>query len=174
MRWFVPDGIKRPAHIPAGGIVATLDGVSGVSVGGPLPPAGSVWHTARGGWLFHVEQADQPRQRIAFPQDVVTVDDGSGRQWTVTQLLLATPDGFRCALPCTWTADGFLPPECVRDLLERIAQVIDGALGDGAVPYIVCDILALSYYLSHEEVLASGWLTDRAINAIMLGTVRRE
>jgi hypothetical protein len=168
MRWFVRSCGKRPDHLPPGGLSCTIENIHGLVVAGSMAEGESLadWHDLGDGCWFHINKKDQPRLRAHRPELETAVDAGD-MTWTVSQILKPDAGGLRCALPCTWTLAGFVPPAWAVSLMDDLcAFAADPQEYQG--PELACRILGVSYYVSVHEISAAGWLTDIAIQRIIL------
>ena len=170
MRWFLPDQVARPKHFPLGGMRASVGVIAGLSIGGStdgIPE--DAWTWAPDGWAFFVCPGDTPRARASIIEGSAEVKDGAGNEWLVPVLLEQSPHGLRCALPCTWTGDGFNPPAFAEQAIDDLCAFAADPVGNESQgPVLACLLLSMNYHLSHHEIIAAGWLTDRAILRILL------
>jgi len=186
-RWFIPDGIPRPDHLPAGGIsvIKGPDDKSGICVGGPYRPGEPAWSMTRFGWYLHLDGC-HPHQLLRLaPVDGITIPGILDHQWLVPLLLRPAAGGLRCALPQILTDQGFSPPPAFAGLMNRLRDLVgpllteitkaedeqrapDIGFSESETIQLAIDLLAVNYHISRTELITAAWLTDRLTTQILL------
>jgi hypothetical protein len=186
-RWFIPDGVPRPAHLPPGGI-STRTGPSatpGLCVGGPLRADEEGWIPTSPGYFLHLT-GSQPQQFLRMaPAEGVAIAGIADHFWLVPRLLRPAAQGLVCALPQVLTEFGFTPPVAFAGLMQRLRDLVLPALAEiqvserearspslgfdeAAAVQLAIDILAVNYHVSRVELIHLGWMTDLLTTRILL------
>lgn len=186
-RWFIPDGVTRPSHLPAGGIGVRSgpDGLSGLCVGGPYKPGEDGWIRLHPGHWMHLVGC-QPQQFLRMtPVDGATITGLETHQWLVPLLLRPVAGGLRCAMPQVLTEQGFAPPAAYATLMQALRDLMVPALAEIRAAHqeereavlgfaeseavqLAIDLLAINYHLSRSELVHLGWVTDVFVTRILM------
>jgi hypothetical protein len=171
MRWFIPDGSKRPAHIPTGGnsVRHGCNGADGIVVGG-IYEAGD-WVAMPGGWYILHDNDDPACLLRLHTIDSVPVEI-DGRTWLCPRLLEPSAGGWVSAIPRTYGPNGWEDPNELAPLHHRLRAALTQAKAgkhtdDHTLATLAADILACNYYTCLHELGHTGWLTERLAVALM-------
>jgi hypothetical protein len=188
---YCPAGVPRPAHCQHQGSVALKapavgpDGTTGTTWGGAYRPQDkALWSQTRKGWWVNLAGY--------VPQQLVRLDvnprilrfhlvEGTtkGHWWRVPVLLEPVDPkhrlkGFQSALDRIFTVHGLTVPPELEQLQIRLLAVANGiplaktkAARNRAFLALVYGLLALTQVVSEEEILLSGWASERFVSDVV-------
>lgn len=186
-RWYVPEGIARPAHVrlPLGARCAPGVGPDvagggaggGQMIGGTFLPGESGWHKAADGWWVNIGDANpQALVRLDRHPRVLRWEAVPGIRadhwWMVPVLLTPELDQegrsviYVTALDQSWRGDRWADPhdlvELQRRLLNACLAMAPEKLSEQALnelAHLVTDLLKMHHDVTADEMIAGGWLT---------------
>lgn len=179
MRWFLPDGVPRPAHLPPieltgeVGVIRGPSGAAGRLIGGTYQADEPGWVQVAGK-AFHFDSY-WINPTGSTPSHLLRLDARDGpelpgaeptHRWMVPLLLRPSAGSL------VWTGDERLgpngwsvpaPPEPFRTLGLRLrGPLLTGdweSLGDGGVEALAMGLYCANYYLIPIEMQAAAWLS---------------
>lgn len=172
MRWFLPDGVPRPEHLPPLSISGEVSLVVGPS-GGPGRIVGGIYHRDEPGWLKLAQGwwinpiGSKPGLLLRLDaRDGIEIEGADGAVWLVPTLFRPLAGGLVWAGeqrlgPMGWSVPA--PPEPWRTIGLSVRDVIAAgswdALGNDGVTSLALPLLCANYHLIPAELLAANWVT---------------
>ena len=196
-RWYLPQGVDCPDHIPTTMRTLTtrlLDGVGpdavdgafggGTVIGGEYQRGEIGWTKTLGGWWINFTAvAPQVIGRIKTHPRIIrwaSIPGANDGHWWQAPVLLSpfkdddgNPIAYQSALDQHWNGAAWVDAADLEPLQERLRQVAIN-VGNGQVKsdadlfQLVSDILLLGHYLHPHDLAASGWLTKAVLLRVLI------
>jgi hypothetical protein len=179
MRWYLPDGVARPEHLPplsfSGevALVAGPDGKVGRIIGGLYCRDEPGWIELPQGWWINPLNSKPGRVLRLDARPGIEIEGADGAVWLVPTIFSLVAGGLVWAGeqrlgPSGWTVPP--PPEPWRSAAIAARDVIIAGsweeLGNDGVLDLALPILCSNYHLIPAELRVSGWVVPGMIGRI--------
>jgi hypothetical protein len=187
VRWFLPEGVPRPDHLPPSAQVGAVSVIAGPS-GGPGHIIGGVyllgepgWVELPAGWWINAVGSSPSRLLRLDARDGVEIPGADGHRWLVPNLFRPLAGGLVWAGeqrlgPMGWSVPP--PPEPWRSVGLAIRDRIQAGgwdqLEDEDVTALALPLLCSNYYLLPCELIAAEWLIRSMLPATFAATIGAE
>ncbi|MFM2055423.1 MAG: hypothetical protein RL456_3460 [Pseudomonadota bacterium] len=187
MRWFLPEGRLRPAHLPpveitgSVSVIAGPDGKPGCVRGGLFTPGEPGWieiPDERPWWINPQGSSPGRLLRLDARMGVEIAGVEPEHRWLIPTLLRPVAGGL------VWSGDERLvgsswrvppPPEPWQTiglhLRDPLARGSWEELGDEGTTDLALRLIASNYHLDPAELRVSGWMSKAMISSSIAATI---
>lgn len=184
MRWFLPEGVQRPEHLPPAAQVGAVSVIAGpgdqpgLVIGGIYQHAEPGWVELPTGWWINAIGSSPSRLLRLDAREGVEIEGADGHRWLVPTLFRPLAGGLVWAGeqrfgPTGWSVPP--PPEPWRSIGLAVRDVIQNGtweqLGEDGVTALALPLLCANYHQLPVELVAAQWLTRSMIAPTFAGVV---